>query len=780
MARKYTASKVPTKDHTAWVMSFRHPLRKDARGKQGRKVRRGLNTSEEARAQTLVDEMNEILNDETWHNAAKRPEAERRFDPIVVRAFYDDLESPSSNSWEVRNLTLPLPTIEDGYAKVLMVGTTGAGKTSLLRQLIGSHPDRDRFPSTSASRTTISDIEVITSDDLQFKASITFFTEPTVHTNIHECVADACAALWDSIPDDKLAERLLTHRDLRFRLGYVIGLWGHASPADAEPDDDWDYDGNDDESPEPAIEDDGTLPIQAEIEEMQSLLQSYLDRMRRLADEAKDQLQSELDVELRALKGPEKEAAQDLFEDIVQSRADFDELVNDIMDEVIRRFDRLDPSKLRRHSSGWPLSWEFESIDRDEFIREVRRFSSNYAPAFGTLLTPLVDGIRIRGRFFPAFTDRRASLVLIDGEGLGHVGDPAAGVAARITRRFADVDVILLVDSAKNPMLDAPASVLRSVAASGYQRKLAFAFTHFDLIKGQANLPNFRSQRSHVMSAVHQKLTTLRDIVGLPAVRAIERDLDGRCFMLGFLDRPLTEKQRGPVREISKLIEFCEGAIAPAEETEVCPVYDTAGLILAIQAAATEFHARWNAILFTGSGNVRKAHWAEVKALNRRVVLDIDGGEYKDLKPVADLVARLSESITKFLDKPMRWVPQMPAEPEADDALARVQRAVFSRLHAFVETKIIRVPRKDWMRAFDYRGRGSTYDRASVIRMIYESSAPIPGPALDAHSEEFLREVRLLLHEAIREGGGELVSDIFGEELRRSSFDVDSAAISCN
>ncbi|MCY4641146.1 MAG: hypothetical protein OXC41_00355 [Gammaproteobacteria bacterium] len=763
MARKYTASKVPTKDQTAWVMSFRHPLRKDARGKQGRKIRRGLNTSEESRAQTLVDEMNEILNDETWHNAARRPEAERRFDPIVVHAFYDDLESPSSNSWEVRNLTLPLPTIEDGYAKVLMVGTTGAGKTSLLRQLIGSHPDRDRFPSTSASRTTISDIEVIVSNDPQFNASITFFTEPNIHTNIHECVADACAASWDSIPDEELAERLLTHRDLRFRLGYIIGSWGRANPGDAESDGDWDYEGNDDEAPDPAIENDGTLPTKAEIEEMQSRLQSYIDRIRSLADEAKDQLQNELEVELQTLKGPEKEAAQDLFEDIVQSRPDFDELVNDIMDEVRRRFDQLDSSKLRTHSSGWPFSWELESTDRDEFIREVRRFSSNYAPAFGTLLTPLIDGIRIRGRLFPTFADHRANLVLIDGEGLGHVGDPAAGVASRIARRYADVDVILLVDSAKNPMLEAPTSVLRSVAASGYQKKLAFAFTHFDLLKGQANLPNFRSQRSHVMSAVYQKLTTLRDIVGLPAVRAIERDLDSRCFMLGFLDRPLTGKQRGPVREILKLIEFCEGTLAPTEETEVRPVYDTAGLILAIQAAAAEFHARWNAILFTGSGNVRKAHWAEVKALNRRVVLDIDGGEYKDLKPVADLVARLSESITKFLDKPMRWSPQIPAEPEADDALARVQRAVFSRLHAFVETKLISVPRRDWMRAFDYRGRGSTYDRANAIHMIYESSAPILEPALDAHSEEFLREVRLLLHDAIREGGGDLVSDVLGE-----------------
>jgi hypothetical protein len=104
-----------------------------------------------------------------------------------------------------------------------------------------------------------------------------------------------------------------------------------------------------------------------------------------------------------------------------------------------------------------------------------------------------------------------------------------------------------------------------------------------------------------------------------------------------------------------------------------------------------------------------------------------------------------------------------PTEIVVEAALSRVQNEVYNRLHAFVEERLLSVPRKNWMEAFDYSGRGSTYNRARVIQTIYDCSAPIPGPALDPHSETFLREVRLLVHEAITEGGGELVSDILGQ-----------------
>jgi hypothetical protein len=64
------------------------------------------------------------------------------------------------------------------------------------------------------------------------------------------------------------------------------------------------------------------------------------------------------------------------------------------------------------------------------------------------------------------------------------------------------------------------------------------------------------------------------------------------------------------------------GAAASRPRGGLCARH-AAPLILAILAATTEFHARWDVILgFKRSVNIRTAHWAEVKALNRRIALD--------------------------------------------------------------------------------------------------------------------------------------------------------------
>ena len=53
----YKATKTRS-NRPGWSVTFRHPRRRDARGKYGLKVRRGLNTTDDVEADRLVAELN--------------------------------------------------------------------------------------------------------------------------------------------------------------------------------------------------------------------------------------------------------------------------------------------------------------------------------------------------------------------------------------------------------------------------------------------------------------------------------------------------------------------------------------------------------------------------------------------------------------------------------------------------------------------------------------------------------------------------------------------------
>jgi hypothetical protein len=744
----YTASKSKTGSRPGWSVTFRHPRLNDSRGKPGRKIRRGLGTTDEAEADRLVAQLNEILSDESWWTSARREDAQLHFAKPIVDAFYDELSAIAADPWDVRGAHIPLPGREDGYSRVLFVGTTGAGKTSLLRQIIGSDPEKDRFPSTSTAKTTIADTEVVLADG-EYKAVVTFAPRFAVHSNVLECVLNACAAVWDGEDDTRVADRLLNHPDQRFRMGYILGNW-RPTEDDTGSEEDWSFD---DEAETVAAEEG------AEVEDNrarnQTVLESYVARIRRACEQGIARVSAGLGEDIWTKVGRERDEALDVLLWELEDDNDVEELVQDIVDEMLARFDFIEAGELRRRSDGWPDVWIFSSEDRDEFIREVRWFSSNYASEFGRLLTPLVNGIRVAGPLYPTFTEDRPRLVLLDGQGLGHTPDSASSVTTHVTRRFESADVILLVDSAQQPMQAAPLSVLRVVAASGNFDKLAVAFTHFDLVKGH-NLPTPEAKRAHVLASVRNGITSLRDALGTLAASALEKSLLPRCFMLGGLQASTTKLPSGVIRELNRLLGVFVDAIREPELPEAKPVYDTTGILFAVQLAARKFHEPWAARLgLDTSPGISKEHWTRVKALTRRIQGEWDV-EYDNLKPLADLQERLMEEISKFLDAPAGWTRPPKGEEEAQQATALVKKSVFGALQAFLHGRLISDRLKEWRDAYNQSGKGSATRRAHDISEIYDAAAPVPGAVVTNETREFLAGMRRIVHEAIQAAGGEV------------------------
>lgn len=128
---------------------------------------------------------------------------------------------------------------------VLLVGTTGAGKTSVLRQLIGTDPDEQRFPTTATGRTTIADTEFILGGD-EYSAVITFFPLDEISQHPEDCVLQAVLvayrnearsekqALFDDLAN-RFSERMMDlARERTFELRHqdwieAFGRSGHGS-----------------------------------------------------------------------------------------------------------------------------------------------------------------------------------------------------------------------------------------------------------------------------------------------------------------------------------------------------------------------------------------------------------------------------------------------------------------------------------------------------------------------------------------------------------------------
>ena len=443
---RYSASLSRTQGRSGYSVIFRHPVRRfDATGKPGIRVRRGLGTRDEAEAARLRDELNVLLDNARYHDPAARPEADRRFDPRVVEIFFDKMVPEETDYAGLRDDVIALPESgPTGYRRVLFLGTTGAGKTTLVRQLIGTDPAEERFPSTSAAKTTIHDTEIVLGEG-DWRAVVTFAARDEVREHLTECISDAVLAGVRGADDADVLRRLLNHKNQRFRFSYVLGN-GPKVTSRTKDFDDEDVELESEEGNLSEVED-GPIDMAGTVE----LLAETLETLRGLASRHRDGLYAELEVG----GDDDKRVAEELFEEeldnLLRSDEEFQQVTDALMEEIEKRFELLPSGQVKKTRQGWPLAWSgawpFEK--RAEFLSTISRFSSNYAPLFGRLLTPLVNGLRVAGPFSPTWNGSEVpKLVLLDGEGLGHTPKSSSAVSTAVSRRIETADAVLLVDNA--------------------------------------------------------------------------------------------------------------------------------------------------------------------------------------------------------------------------------------------------------------------------------------------------------------------------------------------
>ena len=732
MVKAYTASLSRTQGRDSWAVIFRHPVRVDASGKAGRRVRRGLGTRDQIEAQGLVDELNTLLAAPEFWEPAARPSPGTEFDERVLDIFYDGIERSETDFEAVRNKLVPLPGPDDGYQTVLMVGTTGAGKTTLVRQLLGTDPETERFPSTSTAKTTVADTELIFDPSPSFRAVVTFVGRDEVLDYLSECVAEAALSAFRDADDREVTRRLLDHPNQRFRFSYILGRSGVGSTTDEDLDDDDLVSAESVDEHAPDLSESATV-IDASVETLRSLVADHEAEVRQVfaSDDGDERVLEEL--------------IEETLEETLRRDERFHAVVDALFDEIEKRFGLLTVGELNRNRQGWPVSWSWSTQERAELVRAVTRFSSNYAPLFGTLLTPLVSGIRVAGPFSPTWNQSGTpKLVIVDGEGLGHTPSSAAALSTAVSKRIEAVDAVLLVDNATQPMQAAPVAAMKAVVTTGNASKLLFCFTHFDLVKGD-NLPTFTDREAHVKASGENVLKSIGDDLGPFAERVLRQRLERGCFFVGGIDAELdaTKKAgRRSVDQLERLLDAIEHVNERSEVTETRPVFDRVNIVLAVREAASSFHDSWAGRLGVAFSSAHpKEHWTRIKALSRRFAEGF-ADEYDTLKPVGELKRELDQQIYRMLQQPVRWEGPEPTEDQKQQVIDALANAISTEITE-LSARRLKVERgKAWREAYAQAGAGSTFVRARIISSeIYDRAAPIPNVTPSPDQNSFLHEV---------------------------------------
>lgn len=746
MNSPYTARAYRIPGRNNFSIAFRHPMKTD-NGRSGRKVCKGLGTDNEQEAKRLEQKMNDLLTKSEFHSVGARDEAARQFGGLIAEIFYSGLDPTVTDHRAMRKELLPLIE-EDRYARTLLLGITGSGKTTLLRRLIGSDPERDRFPPTSVNRTTTCEIEVITGAD-DFSAAITFLSRHQTQQEVIESLSNAALKAIEGGSEQAVAIELFEQSDLRFRLKYILGAW------DTEPSEEEDaFAFGDTESHAH-----GKPRARGQSEFMKTAVQ----RIRSIAVSARKQVE-ETRGAFASLGGSALDDVIDEAHSLATEADEFLDLVNELMEEIVQRFAGIDCGKPAKSSTGWWDAWTLSmpAKGRDEFIKIVRSFCGTAKDQWGSLLTPLVTGIRVRGPFRPAWVPDGDAYrhVFIDTEGLRHAR-MTSDVPDELTSLFSEVDNVMLVESAKNA-LSSPAAgkVFEAVSSTGHIGKFALLFTHMDTVSGD-NLTTAASKREHVFGGVRNILDNqVARTVSRDSARRLAEQLQTNTFYFAYLD-----SNRYPTSAPDKVINFESRLgsefgrlvehLAERHALKLQPAwprYSFERFGIAVREASLLFQDEWDARLgYRRVEGFDVAKWQSIKAMARRLAEGWFDG-YK-LWPVGTLTAKTRNVLTRFLETPLDWEP--PGKNLSDDEKAaiidRIKEKVDMLLKELSSSRLWKVPQARWQEAYQrpIGVSGGTSIRRHLVHQIFGLQVPVPEVSSDRWTDDWITEIKNIVERAI-------------------------------
>jgi len=310
--------------------------------------------------------------------------------------------------------------------RIYLLGDTGAGKTTIIRKILGT--DSFNFPTTRQTRTTVAITEYIISKSLPFKATYIFKTVDQIKGYILEILHEAMykAYTFKGKQEDqyKIAKYLKQTTDQRFRLYYIIS-------------------------------EDFLFNICDQIFELVPLIENQIENLKKEFPDDEGEIETLFELSLENLK------------------EDFEAIRDDVFSKIHK--------KVVQVCDGYDLNsqlsyYQYSNEQKETFIEKCKMILSSEKNS----ISPVIDYARIQGDLLADWINEDTEIVLIDGEGIGHDTKEASLLAPRHYEHFYKSDAIVLVEESKKPFVASGKSALRSIFERGYGDKLIVIFSKLD------------------------------------------------------------------------------------------------------------------------------------------------------------------------------------------------------------------------------------------------------------------------------------------------------------
>lgn len=704
-----------------WNISFHHPICRD--GSIGKKIHRSLKVSDEREAQALKKQMDELLTmAETPSLLPTRSHAlaEQKYGGVVIDAFFDCMTPEPVDYLALREGVMQLPAKvgkKGPVPRILFVGTTAVGKSRFIQHLLQT--THENFPMRGAGRTTVADIETIV-DDTDFSAVMTFYAENEIREIVKENIIEACSFASREKDRKKIASKLLVDSDKRFRFNFILG--DSAPAANQAPDDDLELedDGHDDNL---NLEFGSPAAPWKNLEECVARVIAMTDRALETAQKALPQ---------------EDESAVDEYWLQYIDHDELDALVEEILEEIEKRL------CVATGQRSWPVFHRITDVsDKADFFKLLRPFYQNSRKLFGSLVTPLVQGIRVRGRFAPptwAITNL-PSWVLIDGQGLGHEQDRSTKinrtVPPELTKKFSNADVICLVDRAVPAMTGDAPILLENLIVRGYQDNLALIFTHFEDVA--APDLDAAGRRAKVLEGLNNAIQAIGSLPKAQRV-VLEKTAESKAYFLARLDKSEI-KLSSTQAEMTRICSYFRRG-GQASLPKFRPLFNEYQIVDVLREGIEAYRRDWS------EAQLGQFHWKIMEALTNWIGHAYsDGYPKRNLYPGQDLSQRLVSAISIKLESPKGWEPYQPDPEDESRILNAIRSKVSDRVDEYCKETLVRDPRTDaWLPAYEnISGPGTRGRRARTIARILEDRAELP----DENLGKFTKDIWQIVEQTI-------------------------------